>query len=259
MENMYRVQFKSFNKKLSKKFRLINEKGVYGVFEVQQILSELQKSITSIEKLTLLVKNIENSLVLEFDNIYIDPSSKPFQVLDEIQKQLLEAGDDIDGAEIYTALNRQYNNEMTMMPAPKEKRKFSLVAILSSFLKKEPETFNGVPPYAQPFMDIADTKAKQNLNEVVHAEPVYYDYQMLFRLKGDQVIECSFESEHETLERNAALKKYFTCRGKTIQIEDQEINISDIEGIRLVKVDVTNLFQLPEDVGDYDYLVGIPE
>ncbi|MFS1069851.1 hypothetical protein, partial [Enterococcus casseliflavus] len=116
MENMYRVQFKSFNKKLSKKFRLINEKGVYGVFEVQQILSELQKSLTSIEKLTLLVKNIENSLVLEFDNIYIDPSSKPFQVLDEIQKQLLEAGDDIDGAEIYTALNRQYNNEMTMMP-----------------------------------------------------------------------------------------------------------------------------------------------
>lgn len=124
MENMYRVQFKSFNKKLSKKFRLINEKGVYGVFEVQQILSELQKSLTSIEKLTLLVKNIENSLVLEFDNIYIDPSSKPFQVLDEIQKQLLEAGDDIDGAEIYTALNRQYNNEMTMMPAPKEKENF---------------------------------------------------------------------------------------------------------------------------------------
>lgn len=270
MENRYIVTFKNVNKKVIKKYRVMSEKNIYGVYAAQEIITNLQKGLSGIEKITVAVANSMTGQMLEFDDVYIDPYGPPVQLLDVLQKQLLDAGDQIDGAQIYTELNRQFNNEMDVAPQSVQKSRNTsplIKAIKGLFIKDVPLTASGYPPYEQPFMgpnSIVSSQPYIGQEATTEAQPVAVpdnknDYIMIFNFSDGSVLESSFQSEMKDLNRNSALQNYFSLRGRNIQIDNDEYDITKISSITLEKVDISSLFNIPSG-NEYDaVLSAIPE
>ncbi|EPH93269.1 MULTISPECIES: hypothetical protein [unclassified Enterococcus] len=258
MNKKYSFQFREVEKKLYRKYRFL--RGTYGAYEAQQALVELQKKLSGITKLTVFVQDMEELKEYEFQEVYIDPSASEIQLLDELQKQLLEAGEEIDGARIYTEINRQFNTEATQFPEMSSNVRSSkgLVAKLFPWLFKPTVVDSKDAPYNQPIFP-----PKEIMDEVVDQseEPVLsvYDYEMIFTKVDGVQISCEFQSGEQNETRNSALKKYFPIEGNYLIVDDEKILASELKSIRLEKIEPVDIFSLPEEGNILENLSELPE
>lgn len=126
MSGQYRVHFLHVNKKLTRKYRALNTKMVHGIFQAQQIMEQLQRSITEPTKLSVVIDNGEQEIILE--DVVVDPTRNTVQLLDMLQEEIstLESNR-LEGEKLYQEINRQFNEERKALPEmePRQKRTYS--------------------------------------------------------------------------------------------------------------------------------------
>lgn len=126
MTGQYRVHFSNVDKKLSRKYRVLNRKAIYGIFQAQQVLEQLQRSLTETTTLSVIIENERQEFAVE--EVKIDPTQSAIQLLDILQGQFLTLqSDTVDGAKVYMEINRQFNEERKALPEmePRQKRTYS--------------------------------------------------------------------------------------------------------------------------------------
>lgn len=123
MTGQYRVHFSSVDKKLSRKYRVLNKKAIHGIFQAQQVLEQLQRSLSETTTLSVIIENDRQEFAIE--DVKVDPIQPAIQLLDILQDQFLALqSDTVDGAKIYMEINRQFNEEVKLLPEmePRQKR-----------------------------------------------------------------------------------------------------------------------------------------
>jgi hypothetical protein len=122
----YRVHFSNVDKKLSRKYRVLNRKAIHGIFQAQQVLEQLQRSLTETTTLSVIIENERQEFAVE--EVKIDPTQSAIQLLDILHGQFLTLqSDTVDGAKVYMEINRQFNDERKALPEmePRQKRTYS--------------------------------------------------------------------------------------------------------------------------------------
>ena len=126
MTGQYRVHFSNVDKKLSRKYRVLNRKAINGIFQAQQVLEQLQRSLTETTTLSVIIENERQEFAVE--EVKIDPTQSAIQLLDILHGQFLTLqSDTVDGAKVYMEINRQFNDERKALPEmePRQKRTYS--------------------------------------------------------------------------------------------------------------------------------------
>ena len=59
---------------------------VHGIFQAQQIMEQLQRSITEPTKLSVVIDNGEQEIILE--DVVVDPTRNTVQLLDMLQEEI---------------------------------------------------------------------------------------------------------------------------------------------------------------------------
>ena len=99
---------------------------VHGIFQAQQIMEQLQRSITEPTKLSVVIDNGEQEIILE--DVVVDPTRNTVQLLDMLQEEIstLETNR-LEGEKLYQEINRQFNDERKALPEmePRQKRTYS--------------------------------------------------------------------------------------------------------------------------------------
>ena len=88
---------------------------VHGIFQAQQIMEQLQRSITEPTKLSVVIDNGEQEIILE--DVVVDPTRNTVQLLDMLQEEIstLETNR-LEGEKLYQEINRQFNDERKALP-----------------------------------------------------------------------------------------------------------------------------------------------
>lgn len=267
MKKKYSLRFRGVEKHLYRKYGFLRGAD-YGVYDAQQALVELQKNLREGTFLTVTVKDLEASQTYHFEGILIDPVGTEFNLLDELQRQLLEAGEAIDGAKIYTEINRQFNTEAeAVRPSPQS---YAQPAVPVSALPKKnvlqkmfpylfkPKTVGQEHQiYNQPILSpreepvIDDPAPRVTKATAVSEKAPIYDYELVVVKTNGEEIRCEFQSGNPNESRNTALKTYFPIEGKYLVVDTEKILVTEIKACRLEKVDAFDIFSLPEyAVGD---------
>lgn len=137
MSGQYRVHFSHVNKKLTRKYRVLNTKMVHGIFQAQQIMEQLQRSITEPTKLSVVIDNNEQEIILE--DVVVDPTRSTVQLLDILQEEIASLQSNrLEGEKLYQEINRQFNDEQKALPEmePRQKRTYSKKSRGFSFFRK---------------------------------------------------------------------------------------------------------------------------
>jgi len=128
----YRVHFSNVDKKLSRKYRVLNKKAIHGIFQAQQVLEQLQRSLSETTTLSVIIENDRQEFAIE--DVKIDPIQPAVQLLDILQDQFLALqSDTVDGAKIYMEINRQFNEEVKLLPEMEPRQKRTATKKVKSF------------------------------------------------------------------------------------------------------------------------------
>jgi hypothetical protein len=263
LKKKYSFRFIGVEKNLYRKYGFLRGSD-YGAYDAQQSLVELQKRLHESTLLTVMVKDLEASQTYHFESVLVDPIGTEFNLLDELQRQLLEAGEAIDGAKIYTEINRQFNIEAEAvhsslnqtMTAPIQKK--NILQKMFPYLFKPKQTEQLQQVYNQPIFPPREPVAAALPKTEIHGVLVY-DYEMLFTKKDGSQISCGFQSAEENETRNSALDKFFVIDGDVVFVDDEEIFVSDLKSIKLKKLHLVDIFSLPEELNDVGTLSELPE
>lgn len=132
MTGQYRVHFSSVDKKLSRKYRVLNKKAIHGIFQAQQVLEQLQRSLSETTTLSVIIENDRQEFAIE--DVKVDPIQPAIQLLDILQDQFLALqSDTVDGAKIYMEINRQFNEEVKLLPEMEPRQKRTATKKVKSF------------------------------------------------------------------------------------------------------------------------------
>ena len=132
MTGQYRVHFSNVDKKLSRKYRVLNKKAIHGIFQAQQVLEQLQRSLSETTTLSVIIENDRQEFAIE--DVKIDPIQPAVQLLDILQDQFLALqSDTVDGAKIYMEINRQFNEEVKLLPEMEPRQKRTATKKVKSF------------------------------------------------------------------------------------------------------------------------------
>lgn len=268
MKKKYSFRFRAVEKNLYRKYGFLRGTD-YGVYDAQQTLVELQKNLHESTLLTVTMKDLEASQTYHFESVLVDPVGTEFNLLDELQCQLLEAGEAIDGARIYTEINRQFNTEAEaarpspqsyarpVAPAPQKK---NMLQKMFPYMFKSKTMEQVQQVYHQP---IFPPREEPNADTPVMSQPAVfkvapkevqslYDYEMVIVQTDGQEIRCEFQSGNPNESRNTALKNYFPIEGKYLIVNTEKILVSKIKACRLEKVEAFDIFSVPEYVDDLE-------
>lgn len=260
MKKKYSLRFRGVEKHLYRKYGFLRGSD-YGVYDAQQALVELQKNLREGTLLTVTVKDLEASQTYHFESILIDPMEAEFNLLDELQRQLLEAGEAIDGAKIYTEINRQFNTEAEVAqpspertvhktPAPPQKK--NILQKMFPYLFKTKSVVQEQQIYNQPIFSpreeavIDDPAPRVTKATAVSEKALIYDYELVVVKNNGEEIRCEFQSGNPNESRNTALKTYFPIEGKYLVVDTEKILVTEIKACRLEKVEAFDIFSLPE-------------
>ena len=268
MKKKYSFRFRGVEKNLYRRYGFLRGTD-YGAYDAQQALVELQKNLHESTLLTVTVKDLEASQTYHFESVLVDPVGTEFNLLDELQHQLLEAGEAIDGARIYTEINRQFNTEAeAARPSPQsyarpvapalQKKNMLQKMFPYMFKSKTTEQVQQIyhqpifPPREENIVDIPVMQHPAAPKAALKEAHTLYDYEMVVVKIDGQEIRCEFQSGNPNETRNTALKNYFPIEGKYLIVDTEKILVTEIKACRLEKVEAFDIFSVPEYVDDFE-------